>query len=456
MKIFLSNNSNKFLYLPIEIFTREFHSKIYLAHEAVQKGWTVLVGPKYDINPMMKYLPSGIYSGIGFHKSAAKLAKKIKSFGHKVFSQDEEGLVRLSPEFYKEYRVDENIFDNSDLIFCWGKRHQEIMEAIFKKSSKIRSIGNGRVDILSSKLKKIFEKDAELIKKENGNFILINGNFGSANHFSGKENFLKELESRGWLDTEQKKEYQLNRIEFQNSIFLKMMSLSVEIAKTGKKIIVRPHPSENLNKWKEFVSDYTDNIKIIRSGNVIPWIMASNYLIHNGCTTAIEAVLMGKDVISFRPFKNKSVESILPNAISSCMETQESVLNYLKNDKNKYSLNDEALKILNDNIEQNFQHEDATSRIINMIEKLEIKKSRPTFLSNLLNEILFRLNLLKMKISRKIYNSNFQYELIKCPPLANTEVTKLLTEIADIKSEDKNFEVCNFNKHSIIIQPKNN
>ena len=78
MKISLCNNSNKILYLPIEVFTREFHSKIYLAHEAVQQGWTVLIGPKYDINPMMKYLPVGIYSGIGFHKSAAKLAKKVK------------------------------------------------------------------------------------------------------------------------------------------------------------------------------------------------------------------------------------------------------------------------------------------------------------------------------------------------------------------------------------------
>ena len=70
-RISLLNNKYKILYLPIEIYTREFHSKIYLAHEAAQRGWTVLIGPKYDINSMMKYLPKGIYSGIGFHKSAA-------------------------------------------------------------------------------------------------------------------------------------------------------------------------------------------------------------------------------------------------------------------------------------------------------------------------------------------------------------------------------------------------
>ncbi len=449
-RISLLNNKYKILYLPIEIYTREFHSKIYLAHEAAQRGWTVLIGPKYDINSMMKYLPKGIYSGIGFHKSAALLAKKFKSFGHKVFSQDEEGLVRLSPEFYKEYRVDAGIEKNSDLIFCWGKEHREIMKSIFINSKKIISVGNTRIDILKSKSKKIFENDVKMIKEKYGDFILINGNFGSANHFSGQKHFIKELESRGWLDSEEKKEYQLKRIAFQNSIFLKMMQLSVEIAKTGKKVIVRPHPSENIERWKEYISDYKDNIEIIRSGNVIPWIIACNSLIHNGCTTAVEAFLMGKNVISFRPLKNKAVESVLPNAISNCLENEEDVLNYLKNNVTGGTSNQNALNILKDNIEEDFEFEDSSTRLINQINQLKLEKYK----SSILNNVLFELNILKMKISKRINKQSFKYEQNKCPSLKEKDVQDILSQLSSLNSNENNFDVFNFTEDSIILRPR--
>ena len=109
-----------------------------------------------------------------------------------------------------------------------------------------------------------------------------------------------------------------------------MIELSIAIAQTGQKVVVRPHPSENIEVWKIKTRNYSKNIKIIRSGNVVPWLMASKLIIHNGCGTAIESLLLNKKVVSYRPFKNSEVETYLPNAVSFCLETKSEILNYLK------------------------------------------------------------------------------------------------------------------------------
>ena len=57
-----------------------------------------------------------------------------------------------------------------------------------------------------------------------------------------------------------------------------MIELSIDIAKSGQKVVVRPHPSENIEVWRNKTRNYSKNIKIIRSGNVIPWLMASKLL----------------------------------------------------------------------------------------------------------------------------------------------------------------------------------
>lgn len=73
-----------------------------------------------------------------------------------------------------------------------------------------------------------------------------------------------------------------------------MIDLSIRLAKNGQKVIVRPHPSENIEIWKKYTKNYSKKIKIIRSGNVLSWILAAKLLIHNGCTTAIEALFLKK------------------------------------------------------------------------------------------------------------------------------------------------------------------
>lgn len=103
--------------------------------------------------------------------------------------------------------------------------------------------------------------------------------------------------------------------------------------------------------------------------------MASKLVIHNGCTTAIEAVLLGKIVISYQPLKYTRVESYLPNAISISFENIEEILSFLNDLKeNKLNIRKEVLDILDDYIKKDEYNENSTSRILDLIKYLPKKK----------------------------------------------------------------------------------
>ena len=91
------------------------------------------------------------------------------------------------------------------------------------------------------------------------------------------------------------------------------------------KIIVRPHPSENHEYWEKAISDCV-NVSVVHDGNVIPWLLASDVLIHNGCTTAVEAALVNKKAISYMPIKSRSFDYHLPNNLSIKTSNREELI----------------------------------------------------------------------------------------------------------------------------------
>lgn len=451
---FLEKNNN-ILYLPIETYSREFHSKLYLAYQACQRGWVVVIGPEYDVNKLAQYLPSGVYFGIGFHRKSAKVSKILKKSGHSVILQDEEGLDRWVPELYKEYRIDPEINNFVEYFLCWGKEDKEIVESAFKKSIRALPVGNLRLDLLKPSLRKIFSANVNDIKNNNGDFVLINGKFGTVNHTNGLGYYLNDLRLRGWMNTPFKKEFQLQRIEFQKKIFEKMVELSIALAKSGQKVVVRPHPSESIKVWKEKTKNFSNNIKIIRSGNIIQWLMAAKLVIHNGCTTAIEGLLLDKTIISYRPYKNPNIETELPNAISICLETKDDVVNYVKSfvmDKSNISKKD-SLNILDNYIKINKSKEDASLRILNLIENLSSKKKTHIF-KIIKDNILIEMTLLKSTIGKMIYKKNFLYLESKCPRLDINETNKILDLFLENENNHHKIKISNLSKNSLIISGK--
>ena len=63
--------------------------------------------------------------------------------------------------------------------------------------------------------------------------------------------------------------------------------------------ILRPHPNETKEAWEKILVNKYENLTINKSGSLADYIFSSELLIHTGCTSGIEAALMGKKSISF-------------------------------------------------------------------------------------------------------------------------------------------------------------
>jgi hypothetical protein len=101
---------------------------------------------------------------------------------------------------------------------------------------------------------------------------------------------------------------------------------AIEKAFPKHNIVVRPHPTENQEIYRQIAAG-CERVKVTNEGNVVPWLMATRALIHNGCTTGVEAYVMGVPAISYRAVVNENYDYgfyRLPNLLShQCFDFEE-------------------------------------------------------------------------------------------------------------------------------------
>ena len=79
-------------------------------------------------------------------------------------------------------------------------------------------------------------------------------------------------------------------------------------------MVVRPHPSEGRKAWEEVAGRYP-NCVVRAGGSALDDILQADVLVHNSCTTAIEANLLGVPTINFLPNFDEIGDNYLTNLI---------------------------------------------------------------------------------------------------------------------------------------------
>ncbi len=102
----------------------------------------------------------------------------------------------------------------------------------------------------------------------------------------------------------------------------------VAAAIAPRHLVIRPHPSEEHATWRELASALA-NVSVEFEGSVVPWIAGARVLIHNGCTSAVEAAVEGTAVLSYRPVTSERYDNPLPNAVGTECFSDEALLEAL-------------------------------------------------------------------------------------------------------------------------------
>jgi surface carbohydrate biosynthesis protein len=314
--------------LPCEIKSREFDSKLLLACFLAERGWTSVVGSRNDIHMKLHRFPRSVYLGKDVRFSSGTIVTMLRLLGHRFVAMDEEAQFFLSRERYRNSRVDDAVLSHAEALYAWGPENALAwVEAPGYRNQPIHLTGNGRIDMLRPELRGLYAERTEELKRRYGAFILVNTNFSAINHFFGNLSVSVKEDDEEPVTRAHSNGYILHRQNLLDA-FVKLLP-SIANAFPKHKIILRPHPGESPDYWRDVVSGCA-NVAINGEGNVVPWILASKALVHNGCTTALEAYVLGETVIAYQPSMSEEFDMRVPNELSLVAQSESDVFALLQ------------------------------------------------------------------------------------------------------------------------------
>lgn len=325
------DEKNKLLYLPIETTARELDGKLLLAHRALSRGYSIVLGRKGYVKKVAQRLRRGIYFYKDHSKEGFPSLKQTEYF-YKV-SLDEEGLLFLNNKFFLN-RAIPNELDYLKAIFTWGKLQKEMLMKVKPNlCEKIIPIGNPRFDLLRPEYKVLYRSTYKKLEKKFGRYILINTNFGPGNfncHY--KISYLENIKKAFLIKSEKDQQFYCERVKFYEKLFEAYSSMVAEVAKMFPNInfILRPHPSEDHGNWRKTLKGLR-NVKVIYEGSATAWMYGSIGIIHTGCTTGIESWALDKPVLRYNPEPNMGYEPALPNKLGYNLTSVDSLARGIEN-----------------------------------------------------------------------------------------------------------------------------
>ncbi len=322
----------RWLYLPMDVKVRELEGKAFFAACAAVRGWNVVVGQKKQVAAVMGRLPCGVFSGFGGQENFAGQYRRMKALGHRILIFDEEGLVTHNEDIYARTKLCPETLALCDLYAVWGEVQKEmVLRRRPELEGRIVISGSPRMDVTRPAFSALRAGDVDKIRARFGRFILFNSNFGSSNHFTGAKAYLDSLWAKKIVQSETEADYYRRYSEYRDRVMQGIVAVlpSLSAAFPDMNLIVRPHPAERADAWKEAAAGL-GNVHVLHEGSVLPWIAAAQCVLHNFCTTAVESYALGVPAVSYRPVIDDTLETPLPTLVSHVAQTPEALVAMLR------------------------------------------------------------------------------------------------------------------------------
>ena len=322
--------------IPVENQVRELDPKLLLAVIASRRGFCTVIGSHRELDFRIASFPRSLSLCKSFTVRNLKMFRIMARIGHEILSWDEEALVHLPPKMYFSRRLSPRTMKYLSHLFAWGEDNAELWRQYpeFPPGLPIHITGNPRNDLLRPEMRAFYDDEVEALRKAHGDFILINTNFNHVNAFFPAQNLFQPVQNPreepvfGKAGRGMTREYAEGFRDHKQAIFEDFQCLipDLERAFPDYTIVVRPHPTESQEVYKK-IAGQCERVRVTNEGNVVPWLMATKAVIHNGCTTGVEAFVMGVPALSYRATVNDYYDYgfyRLPNLLShQCFDFKE-------------------------------------------------------------------------------------------------------------------------------------
>jgi surface carbohydrate biosynthesis protein len=303
------------LLIPVETRNRELDGKLLLALLAAARGMQVFLGGRQAIHDRLPKLPTSIYLAKGIRTGNRVIFGIAERLGHVIVALDEEALIRQSDEALL-LMFDPATFNRPRLLYAWGRSNADVWRRYpGYRGAPILEVGNPRVDVLLPRLRGYWEPEIERLRRRHGRFVLLSSNFSLVNHFI--PDHVRFRVARG--APAQLTEALRGGIRGHKAVIFEHMKALVPKLSAAIRpavLVIRPHPSENARTWQE-VGAGQENVRVEHEGPIAPWLAAAAALVHNGCTSGVEAAILGTPAFAYRPVASPEFDPELPHAVST-------------------------------------------------------------------------------------------------------------------------------------------
>ncbi|UCD77131.1 MAG: hypothetical protein JSW26_17080 [Desulfobacterales bacterium] len=316
------------LLIPVENQVRELDPKLLLACVAARRGFSSVIGSRRELEFRIDSYPRSIYLSKSMTGRSLIFFRIARKFGHDIVTWDEEALVHLPADTYFSRRLHPEAIKLVSHLFAWGQDNAEMWQQYphLPQDVPIHVTGNPRNDMLRPEMHSFYEKEVTALKHRHGDFILVNTNFNHVNAFGPDLNLFKPVDKAGDIPKfgraarGMSRDYAQGLWNHKHAVFKSFQQIipKLDRAFPDLNIIIRPHPTESHDVYKA-IAARCSRVQVTNEGNVVPWILATRVVLHNGCTTGVEAFVMGVPAISYRESVDEKYDNgfyRLPNTLS--------------------------------------------------------------------------------------------------------------------------------------------
>lgn len=308
-------------FLPVITKARELEARVLLAAHLVRRGFRVVLGEPSFVDYRARHARNGLWFSPLLVPAAAQRLMDLKARGHRIIAWDEEGLVYPDPEWYFPNRVGPGSARAADMLIAWGDKAARDWEVTLPAdASRPLPWGNARLDLLREPYRALYFAKAKELRRRFGDFALVNTNFDLVNHADGPGGLLARLRASGRIRGDRDEAQFARWGEYRQSMLDAFIEGLPQLhdARPDLQFIIRPHPSEDPRPYRDLAVAYPRMSVEPAIDPVFAWILASRAVIHNSCSTAVEAYMLGVPPIAYMPEEvpGAGMDSPLPNLLS--------------------------------------------------------------------------------------------------------------------------------------------
>ncbi|MBR0757034.1 hypothetical protein JQ604_33040 [Bradyrhizobium jicamae] len=288
---------------------RDLEGLVLLGRQLATRGARVTLVPMYEQGFDVPALRPDLVVVNYTRPNNADLIKSYKRAGILVGVLDTEGTGGKNADQFAEIVKTTGCPDLVDFYCVWGQAQYVAFRDHGTVPEKLlHATGCPRFDFCAAPWREALPRPSI-----GSGYVLINTNFPVANpRFSSGP----AHEEQAMIDVGYTPEFARQFVTESAQAYRAVLDTSIRLAQhfADTQFVLRPHPFENIHSYDRLAE--LPNAHVIQHGTSLEWINGARLLIHQNCSTALEAAMLQVEPLSMEWFNTPSLRLEAPTSVS--------------------------------------------------------------------------------------------------------------------------------------------